>query len=85
MESMHGRRMFDGIRDKGIIVMAANTRMSLVTEGIFQAAKEADSVVMIELAKSESDLKGGYTGFSEPDWWCSRGRQRSGIGSFESV
>ena len=61
---LQGRHLFDTVRDKGTIIMAANTRMSLVTEGIFEAAKEARSLVMIELAKSESDLAGGYTGLT---------------------
>ena len=62
MRPIQGKQIFDAIRDKNTIVMAANTRITLVTEGIFQAAKEARSLVMIELAKSESDLTGGYTG-----------------------
>ena len=64
MESLQGKLLFDAVRDKGIIIMAANTRMTLVTEGIFQAAKESNSPVLIELAKSESDLEGGYTGLT---------------------
>ncbi|MCK4327629.1 MAG: class II fructose-bisphosphate aldolase [Candidatus Diapherotrites archaeon] len=59
-----GKELFGAVRDKGCIVMAANTRMTLVTEGIFRAAKDADSVVMVELAKSESNLSGGYTGLT---------------------
>ncbi|HEQ78776.1 MAG TPA: class II fructose-bisphosphate aldolase [Euryarchaeota archaeon] len=64
---VQGKRMFDAVRDRGIIIMAANTRMTMVTEGIFQAAKEAKSVVMVELAKSESNLEDGYTGLLPMD------------------
>ncbi|MCD4740834.1 class II fructose-bisphosphate aldolase [archaeon] len=64
MEAMQGAQLFHGLKDHKCIVMAANTRMTLVTEGIFQAAKELDSVLIIELAKSESNLDGGYTGLT---------------------
>ncbi len=64
MEPIPGRKFFNGVLDKKMIIMAANTRMTLVTEGIFQAAKEAGSAVMVELAKSESNLKDGYTGLT---------------------
>ena len=44
--------------------MAANVRIATVAEGIFRAAKDTDSAVFMELARSESDLKGGYTGLT---------------------
>ena len=44
--------------------MAANVRIATVAEGIFKAAKDTDSAVFMELARSESDLKGGYTGMT---------------------
>jgi len=44
--------------------MAANVRIATVAQGILQAAKDTDSVVFMELARSESDLKGGYTGMT---------------------
>jgi len=44
--------------------MAANVRIATVAQGIFQAAKDTDSVVFMELARSESDLSGGYTGMT---------------------
>jgi fructose-bisphosphate aldolase class II len=43
--------------------MAANIRIATVAEGIFKAAKDTDSAVFMELARSECDLNGGYTGF----------------------
>jgi len=45
--------------------MACNTRIVPgVTKGIFRAAKDLDSAIMIELAKSECNLEGGYTGLT---------------------
>ena len=51
-----------------MIVMAANTRIATVAKGIFKAAKDSDSAVFMELARSESDLKGGYTGLTPHDF-----------------
>jgi len=48
--------------------MAANPRITTVAKGIFQAAKETDSAVIMELARSECDLKGGYTGLTPKDF-----------------
>ena len=56
--------MFKGISGKKTIIMAANTRIATVAHGIFKAAKETDSAVIMELARSECDLKGGYTGLT---------------------
>ena len=59
-----GSTIFSGISGKKAIVMAANVRIATVAEGIFRAAKDTDSAVFMELARSESDLKGGYTGMT---------------------
>lgn len=61
---INGHDVFRNIRDEKIIVMACNTRLKAVIPGIMKAAKETDSLVAFELAKSESDLKGGYTGMT---------------------
>ncbi len=58
---LNGHDVFKNIRDEKIIVMACNTRIKHVIPGIMKAAMETDSLVAFELAKSESDLKGGYT------------------------
>jgi fructose-bisphosphate aldolase class II len=50
------------------IVMAANVRITTVAEGIFRAAKDTDSAVFMELARSECDLNGGYTGLTPKDF-----------------
>jgi fructose-bisphosphate aldolase class II len=47
--------------------MAANVRITTVAQGIFQAARDTDSAVFMELARSECDLKGGYTGLTPKD------------------
>src|SRR5512136_2441527 len=57
-----GATIFQGITGQKTIVMAANTRIATVAQGIFKAAKDADSAVFMELARSECDLSGGYTG-----------------------
>ncbi len=63
-----GSTIFRGISGQKTIVMAANTRIATVAEGIFRAAKDTDSAVFMELARSESDLKGGYTGLTPMDF-----------------
>ena len=63
-----GSTIFKGISGQKTIIMAANTRITTVAKGIFQAAKDTDSAVFIELARSECDLKGGYTGLTPKDF-----------------
>ena len=59
-----GSAIFSGIAGKKAIIMAANPRIASVAEGIFRAAKDTDSALIMELARSECDLKGGYTGMT---------------------
>ena len=59
-----GSTILGGISGKKTIVMAANIRIATVAQGIFKAAKDTDSAVFMELARSECDLNGGYTGFT---------------------
>lgn len=63
-----GSAIFRGISGKKAIIMAANARIATVAQGIFKAAKETDSAVFMELARSECDLKGGYTGLTPKDF-----------------
>jgi fructose-bisphosphate aldolase class II len=63
-----GSTILKGIAGHKAIVMAANARIATVAQGIFQAAKDTDSVVFMELARSECDLKGGYTGMTPSDF-----------------
>jgi fructose-bisphosphate aldolase class II len=49
--------------------MAANPRvMPGVASGILRAAKDLDSAIIFELAKSESNLDGGYTGLTPAEF-----------------
>ncbi len=59
-----GSAILTGVSGKKTIIMAANVRIATVAEGIFRAAKDTDSAVFMELARSECDLKGGYTGMT---------------------
>ncbi|MFC1691614.1 class II fructose-bisphosphate aldolase [Nanoarchaeota archaeon] len=62
-----GSYIFNALHDKNCIIMACNTRITLVTKGLMRAAKEMDSAILIELAISESNLEGGYTGLTPKD------------------
>jgi len=59
---LNSHDIFRVLRDEKIIVMACNARIRHVIPGIMRAAEELDSVVAFELAKSEGDVDGGYTG-----------------------
>ncbi len=61
---INGRDVYRTLASRETIVMACNIRIPLVIPGIMRAAKELDAVVAFELAKSEGDLKGGYTGMT---------------------
>lgn len=63
-----GSAILGGVSGKKVIVMAANVRIATVARGIFKAAKDTDSAVFMELARSECDLKGGYTGMTPHDF-----------------
>ncbi|MBN1896598.1 MAG: class II fructose-bisphosphate aldolase [Candidatus Aenigmarchaeota archaeon] len=67
-EPIPGSKIFNALNNADSIVMAVNPRMAVgVVKGIFRAAKELDAALIFELAKSESDLKGGYTGLTPAD------------------
>lgn len=51
---IHGKKVWEAITDEKVTVLAANTRSELSIEPILAAAEEEDSVVAIELAKTES-------------------------------
>lgn len=64
-----GNEMFEALMDQDVIIMAANVRVTPgVAEGIFRAAKDLDSAVMFEIAKSECDVGRGYTGMCPEDY-----------------
>lgn len=61
---LNSHDIFRAIRDEKVIIMACNTRIKHVIPGIMRAAGELDSIVMFELAKSEGNPDGGYTGMT---------------------
>jgi len=64
-----GNVMFEALKDKGAIILAANVRITPgVAEGIFRAAKDLDSAIIFEIAKSECNLDVGYTGMKPCDY-----------------
>jgi fructose-bisphosphate aldolase, class II len=71
-EMMKGNIMFEALADEPTIIMACNTRVTKgIARGIMRAAKDADAAVIFELAKSECDLNGGYTGLT-PQMYADR-------------
>lgn len=56
--------VFRVLKDDRVIIMACNTRIKHVIPAIMRAAQDLDAVVCFELAKSEGNLKGGYTGMT---------------------
>jgi fructose-bisphosphate aldolase class II len=59
---------FNALLDTETIILAANPRIALVARGIMQAAKEMDAPLILELARSESDLSGGYSGLTPAEF-----------------
>ena len=60
-----GDVLFKSLMDKNCIVMAANPRVVPgVAHGIMRAAKDLDAAIIFEMAKSEVNLDGGYTGLT---------------------
>ena len=62
-EPIPGNVLFESLRDKDAIILASNARVTAgVAEGIFRAAKYLDSAMIFEIARSECNVNGGYTG-----------------------
>jgi fructose-bisphosphate aldolase class II len=59
---LNSHDIFRVLRDEKVIVMACNARIKHVIPGILRAAEKLDSVVALELAKTEGGVDGGYTG-----------------------
>ncbi len=59
---LSGHSIFDVLKDKKVIIMACNIRIKHATPGIMRAAEELDAIVGYELARTEGNLQGGYTG-----------------------
>ncbi len=81
-EPIPGDVMFRSLKDRGAIILAANARITAgVAEGIFRAAKDTDSAVMFEIARSECNQDVGYTGFTPADYakHCLEAAQKVGF------
>ena len=61
---LNGRDVFKALSPHKGIVMACNIRISSVLPGIMRAADELGAVVAFELAKTEGNVDGGYTGMN---------------------
>ncbi len=61
---LNGRDVFQALSPHKVIVMACNIRIPSVIPGIMRAADELGAVVAFELAKSEGNVDGGYTGMN---------------------
>lgn len=60
---VHGKEVWEAVKDEPITILAANPRSELSIKPILAAAEEEDSVVAIELAKTES-FDPCYTGIT---------------------
>ncbi|MFX0133062.1 MAG: class II fructose-bisphosphate aldolase, partial [Candidatus Hodarchaeota archaeon] len=64
-EAIPGSEVYSALKDKSSIILACNPRINIgILDGLFEAAKKMNSVIIFELAKSESNLSGGYTGLT---------------------
>jgi len=61
--------IIQAFQDENVMVMACNIRIKHAVPGILKAAEELDAVVAFELAKSEGDVSGGYTGQTPRIFW----------------
>ena len=60
-----GNVIFEALTPPREIILAANPRTTIeVVEGILKAAKDTENIVILELALSEMNLQGGYTGLT---------------------
>ncbi|HAF07434.1 MAG: fructose-bisphosphate aldolase, class-II [candidate division TA06 bacterium 32_111] len=62
------KEMFNRIKEIPVIIMACNIRIKHVVPGIMKASEELNSIMGFELAKSEGNLSGGYTGQTPEDF-----------------
>jgi len=60
-----GNILFEALTPPREIVLAVNPRVTLeLIEGVLKAAKDTGNVLILELALSEMNLQGGYTGLT---------------------
>lgn len=64
-EPIPGNKIFNALKDHECIVMACNVRIIPgVARAIFRAAKDNDSAIILELARTECNQHVGYTGLT---------------------
>lgn len=64
-ESLPGSQVYSALKDKSSTILAVNPRINVgILNGLFEAAKYSNSIIIFELAKSECNLAGGYTGLT---------------------
>jgi fructose-bisphosphate aldolase, class II len=61
---LNGHDVFEALSPHKVIVMACNIRIPSVIPGIMRAADELNAIVAFELAKTEGNVDGGYTGMT---------------------
>lgn len=61
---LNGHDVFKALSPHKVIVMACNIRIPSVIPGIMRAAAELSAIVAFELAKTEGNVDGGYTGMN---------------------
>ena len=66
---LNGKDVVRVLRDDPVIIMASNARIKHSIPGIMRAAEDLDCAVCFELAKTEGDLDGGYTGQDPRTYW----------------
>ena len=60
-----GNVLFEALEPPEEIILAVNPRVTTeVIEGVLKAAKDTENIVILELALSEMNLQGGYTGLT---------------------
>lgn len=75
-----GSLIFDSLRDRKTIILAVNPRIALVMGGVFRAAKDMDAALIMELARSECDLSGGYSGLTPAEFSKRAGQTAKEVG-----
>lgn len=74
-----GDILFDSMQHSNSIILAVNPRLTIdLIIGILQAAKDSRQIVIFELALSEMDRDGGYTGLT-PSTFASRVKRAAEI------
>ncbi len=64
-EAVAGSEVYNALKNHSSIILACNPRINIgILDGLFEAAKKINSVIILELAKSECNLEGGYTGLT---------------------